>query len=78
LVSDPQKKRDEQQKQNRAVSMGVMIPSMMAASVVGGAVAGFWLDKWMGWDWYGLVGGLILGIVVAVREVRKLIKKMNS
>ena len=58
--------------------MGVMIPSMMAASVVGGAVAGFWLDKWMGWDWYGLVGGLILGIVVAVREVRKLIKKMNS
>ncbi len=58
--------------------MGVMIPSMMAASVVGGAVAGFYVDKWMGWNGVGLVGGLILGIVVAVREVRKLIIKMNQ
>lgn len=77
-MKDPQKIRDERQKQTRAISMGIMIPAMMTACVLVGVIGGYYLDKWLDLGGLGILGGLVCGMAAAGREVYKLIKKMNS
>lgn len=37
--------------------------TMFAAAIVGGLLAGYWLDKWLGTSPWLTLGGLLLGLV---------------
>ncbi len=58
--------------------MGVMIPGMLFGCVLIGCVMGFYADKWLGSAPWFLLAGLILGSVAGVREMLKLLKKMQG
>ncbi len=46
---------------------------MIAGLLVGGFL-GYWLDRWMGWAPYSLVGGLILGFAAGVNNAWRAIR----
>jgi ATP synthase protein I len=68
----------ERSSATRNVAMGVMIPGMLFGCVLIGCVLGFYVDKWLDSAPWGLLVGLILGSVAGVREMLKLLKKIQS
>lgn len=62
----------------RAVGAGVLVPGMLFGCVVVGVLLGYFLDKWLGSSPWGLIGGLVLGSVAGVREMLKLLKKIQG
>lgn len=69
---------NEQYSGTRNVAMGVMIPGMLFGCVLIGCVIGFYVDKWLGSAPWGLLVGLVLGSIAGVREMLKLLKKIQS
>lgn len=56
----------------------MMIPAMVAASILVGVWLGHAFDAWAGTKPWGLLVGLFLGIGTAIRETLALLKKINS
>jgi ATP synthase protein I len=54
------------------VAYRVMV-DMIAGLLVGGFL-GYWLDRWLGWTPYGLVGGLLLGFAAGVNNAWRAIR----
>ncbi len=73
-------KQDPNDRSNatRNMAMGVMIPGMLFGCVLIGCIMGFFADKWFGSAPWGLLIGLVLGSVAGVREMLKLLKKIQS
>ena len=69
---------EERYRGARNVGVGIMIPTMLAASVLVGCVLGFLLDKWLNIEPWGLLGGLVFGSIAGVREMLKLLKKLQQ
>ena len=59
-----------------AVAYRVMV-DMIAGLLVGGFL-GYWLDRWLGWAPYGLIGCLILGFAAGVNNVRRAIRVFSD
>lgn len=62
----------------RSAAAGVLVPGMLFGCVVVGVLLGYFLDKWLGSSPWGLIGGLVLGSVAGVREMLKLLKKIQG
>lgn len=75
-----QQKKDsgEQSSTARSVGLGVMIPSMLFACVLVGSGLGYWADLKFGTQPWLMLFGLIMGSVAGVREMMKILKKMQK
>lgn len=62
----------------RNAAFGVLVPGMLFGCVVVGVVLGYFADKWLGSSPFGLLIGLIIGSIAGIREMLKLIKKMQG
>lgn len=62
----------------RAVGAGILVPGMLFGCVVVGVVLGYYADKWLDTNPWGVVIGLIFGSIAGVREMLKLLKKMQG
>lgn len=65
---------------NAARDLGTytLIPSLMIAGPVVGYVLGRLVEKWLGGAPWGAVGGMLLGVVAAFREVILLLKRKSG
>lgn len=80
LESNKDKKRSSGKTHNTAqvLGLGVMVPGMIFGCIFVGSVLGYFLDqKFETLPWLTFIG-LVFGIVAAVREVRKILKKIND
>ena len=59
-----------------AVAYRVMV-DMIAGLLVGGFL-GYWLDRWLGWAPYGLIGGLIVGFAAGVNNAWRAIRAFSE
>lgn len=78
MASQKDKDSEERYRTARAVGMGVLVPTMLAACVLVGCILGFLVDKWLGTAPWGLLTGLVLGSVAGVREMLKLLRNMQE
>ena len=62
----------------RSAAAGVLIPGMLFGCVVVGVLLGYFADQWLNSSPFGLLTGLVIGSVAGVREMMKLIKKMQG
>jgi len=78
-VSGPHKKDPENRYSTaRSVGAGILVPGMLFGCVVVGVVLGYYADKWLGSSPWGVLVGLVTGSVAGVREMLKLLKKMQG
>ena len=54
-----------------------VLVDMIAGLLVGGFF-GYWLDRWMGWAPYALVGGLVLGLAAGVNNAWRVIRAYSE
>lgn len=54
-----------------------VLVDMIAGLLVGGFI-GYWLDRWLGWKPYALVGGLILGFAAGVNNAWRAIRAYSE
>lgn len=73
---NPRRRRDRADV--RRAGVGMMIPAIVAASILVGVWLGHAFDKWFGTNPWGMLVGLFLGIATAIRETISLLKKINS
>jgi ATP synthase protein I len=59
-----------------AVAYRVLV-DMIAGLLVGGFL-GYWLDRWLGWAPYGLVGCLIVGFAAGVNNAWRAIRVFSE
>lgn len=59
------------------VGLAVMIPAVLAASVVVGALLGAAADNWFGISPWGKLVGVFLGFATGVREMLRLLRRIN-
>jgi ATP synthase protein I len=59
-----------------AVAYRVMV-DMIAGLLVGGFL-GYWLDRWLGWAPYGLIGCLIVGFAAGVNNAWRAIRVFSE
>lgn len=64
----------EQSKLALALSVGAIITS----NVVGGLVAGYWLDRWLHTAPWLIVVGLVLGTVGAFAGLYRIMSRLNQ
>lgn len=62
----------------RSAAAGVLIPGMLFGCVIVSVVIGYFADEWLGSSPWGLLLGLVIGSVAGVREMMKLIRKMQG
>ena len=48
-----------------------------ASIVAVGCLIGYGLDRWLGWQPWGMIGGAVLGIVVALYEMIRAALRVN-
>ena len=77
-MADKPRQDQEEESKYRNVGMGIMIPTTLAACVLVGCFLGYLADKWFSISPWGVVLGLIFGCVAGVREMLKLLKKINK
>ena len=58
--------------------IGVMIPTMLAATMLVACVMGYYLDLWLGTKPWLFLLFLIFGFVAAVREVVRMVKRLDD
>ncbi|MCX7718613.1 MAG: AtpZ/AtpI family protein [Candidatus Sumerlaeaceae bacterium] len=62
----------------RLAALGMAVPTTIAASFLVTLAIGYFLDRWLGTGpWLTLVM-LMLGVMTAVRETRKLLKRLEE
>jgi ATP synthase protein I len=59
-----------------AVAYRVLV-DMIAGLLVGGFL-GYWLDRWLGWAPYALIGGLIVGFAAGVNNAWRAIRVFSE
>ncbi len=59
-----------------AVAYRVLV-DMIAGLLVGGFL-GYWLDRWLGWAPYALIGGLIVGFAAGVNNAWRAIRVFSD
>jgi ATP synthase protein I len=59
-----------------AVAYRVLV-DMIAGLLVGGFL-GYWLDRWLGWAPFALIGGLILGFAAGVNNAWRAIRVFSA
>lgn len=59
-----------------AVAYRVLV-DMIAGLLVGGFL-GYWLDRWLGWAPYGLIGCLIVGFAAGVNNAWRAIRVFSN
>lgn len=69
---------EERYRTARTVGLGVMVPGMLFGSVLVGCGLGYLADKWLGTSPWGILVGLVVGSVAGVREMLKLLKKIQK
>lgn len=62
----------------RVLGTGIMIPTMLASCVLVGCALGYYGDKYFGSSPWLLLFGLLMGSIAGVREMMKLLKKMQK
>jgi F0F1-type ATP synthase assembly protein I len=62
----------------RSLGLGVMIPTMLFACVLVGCGLGYYADTKLGTDPWLTLFGLIMGSVAGVREMLKILKKIQK
>ena len=58
--------------------IGVMIPTMLGATMLVASVMGYYLDLWLGTKPWLFLLFLIFGFVAAVREVIRMVKRLDD
>jgi len=61
----------------RSESLAFAIPMVMVSFPVSGALLGKFAGQWLGIPWL-TVAGLLLGLAMAIREVARLLHKINQ
>jgi ATP synthase protein I len=61
-----------------AAGLYIAVPTLMAASIVIGFLAGYYADKWLGTEPYLTLVGLGLGFAAAIREIYHLVKRVQA
>ena len=59
-----------------AVAYRVLV-DMIAGLLVGGFL-GYWLDRWLGWTPYALIGGLVVGFSAGVNNAWRAIRNFSE
>ena len=59
-----------------AIAYRVMV-DMIAGLLVGGFL-GYWLDRWLGWAPFALIGGLIVGFAAGVNNAWRAIRRFSD
>lgn len=72
------KDSDERSSAGRAVALGVMIPSMLVSTVLVGAGLGYYADTKLGTQPWLMLFGLVMGSAAGVREMLKILKKIQK
>ena len=67
---------DAMSRRQTAVAYRVMV-DMIAGLLVGGFL-GYWLDRWLGWAPYGLIGCLIVGFAAGVNNAWRAIRAFSD
>jgi len=77
----------EKPRPNNGVSSGMshrqtgvayrVLVDMIAGLLVGGFL-GYWLDRWLGWAPYALIGGLIVGFAAGVNNAWRAIRVFSE
>lgn len=78
MAGHKNKKPDDQSGTARAVGLGVMIPSLLVSCVVIGAGLGYYADLKLGTKPWLLLFGIIMGSIAGVREMMKILKKIQN
>lgn len=78
MAGKPGRNPEKESNNARNIGMGVMVPTTLAACVIVGCFLGYTADKWFNSSPWGVVIGLIIGSVAGVREMMKLLNKMNK
>jgi ATP synthase protein I len=63
---------------HRQTSIAYRVMADMIAGLLVGGVLGYWLDRWMGWAPYALVGGLVLGFVAGANNAWRAIRQYSK
>jgi ATP synthase protein I len=58
--------------------IGVMIPTMLAATMLVASIMGYYLDLWLGTKPWLFLLFLIFGFAAAVREVIRMVKRLDD
>jgi ATP synthase protein I len=66
-------KESEQSKLALALTVGTLISS----NIVGGLVAGYYLDRWLKTDPWLLIAGIVLGTVGAFASLYRVMIRLN-
>lgn len=61
---------------HQVAMLAVLIPMLMLAGPAVGFLLGRWLDSKLGWDPWGQLGGLILGLAAGFRESYLIVKRL--
>jgi ATP synthase protein I len=57
---------------------GVAIAFEFTGSIVGGAIAGWWIDRWLGTAPYAALGLTLLGTVVGFVRLLQMLQRFRS
>lgn len=58
--------------------MGILVPGLLFGGIVVGSGLGYFLDRWLGSSPWFLLIGLVMGSIAGVREMLRLLKKLNE
>jgi len=79
VAEQPGNDREKEESSSaRNIGMGVMVPTTLAACVLVGIFLGYKIDGWLDSSPWGVVIGLIIGSLAGVREMMKILKKINK
>lgn len=78
MAEQPGNNPEKESNKARNIGMGVMVPTTLAACVIVGCFLGYWADNWLNSSPWGVVIGLIVGSLAGVREMLKILKKINK
>ncbi len=78
MAGENDKDSEDRYRTMRTVGAGILVPTMLMACVLVGCVLGALIDKWLQSSPWGLLAGLLFGSAAGIREMMKLLKKMQK
>jgi ATP synthase protein I len=74
----PERNRQREEHPWRNAALGMAIPTTIAASFLVTLAIGYYLDRWLGTGPWLTIVMLVMGLMTAIRETRKLLKRIEE
>ena len=73
-----EKPRESSAVSHRQTAIAYRVLVDMIAGLLVGGLLGYWLDRWLGWAPFALIGGLIVGFTAGVNNAWRAIRAFSD